>query len=244
MVAPSSELTILRRPDGRPIRVLIVDDETMLAEMMAFALRYERWEITTVGDGAAALVAARLTSPDVVVLDVMLPDMSGLTVLRELRRGLPNLPVLLLTAKDAVEDRIAGLSAGGDDYVVKPFSVEEVVLRLRSLLRRAGAAQAPGGNQIIVADLVLDEDSREVTRGGVPISLTSTEFNLLRFLMRNSRRVLSKSQILEGVWSYEFDARSNVVGLYISYLRRKIDTGGEPLIHTLRGAGYVLKSFS
>ena len=225
---------------GRTIRVLVVDDEAMLSEMLAFALHYEGWDVATALDGTAALAQARALKPDLVVLDVMLPDMTGLQVLQELRCDFPDLPVLLLTARDAVEDRIAGLSAGADDYVVKPFSVEEVVLRLRALLRRAGATAAAEG-QIVVGDLVLDEDTREVTRGGVPIFLTCTEFKLLRFLMNNSRRVLSKAQILDGVWSYEFDGRSNVVGLYISYLRKKIDTGREPMIHTLRGAGYVLK---
>lgn len=222
--------------------MLVVDDEAMLAGMMSLALRYEGWEVSTAADGAGAVVAAQRMRPDVVVLDVMLPDMSGMEVLPRLRRLYPDLPVLMLTARDAVEDRIAGLSAGADDYVVKPFSIEEVVLRLRSLLRRAGMATTPGGKQIVVGDLVLDEDTHEVTRAAVPIVLTSTEFKLLHLLMCNSRKVLSRSQILEAVWNYEFDARSNVVGLYISYLRKKIDAGHEPLIHTLRGAGYVLKS--
>ena len=150
-------------------------------------------------------------------------------------------PILLLTAKDAVEDRIAGLTAGGDDYVTKPFSIEEVVLRLRALLRRTGVTTVDSGAQLVVGDLVLDEDSHEVTRAGEPISLTSTEFELLRFMMRNAKRVLSKAQILDRVWSYDFGGRSNIVELYISYLRKKIDNGREPMIHTLRGAGYVLK---
>lgn len=172
----------------------------------------------------------------------MLPDMSGLDVLRKLRDQQPGLPLLLLTAKDSVEDRIAGLTAGGDDYVTKPFSLEEVVLRLRALLRRTGVANEAGGAQIVVGDLVLDEDSHEVTRGGGdPISLTATEFELLRFMMRNAKRVLSKAQILDRVWSYDFGGRSNIVELYVSYLRKKIDSGREPMIHTLRGAGYVLR---
>ncbi|OBF12512.1 response regulator transcription factor [Mycobacterium sp. ACS4331] len=231
----------MRRPDGSPISVLVVDDETVLAEMVSMALRYEGWEITTANDGASAISAARTARPDVVVLDVMLPDMSGLDVLRRLREQNPSLPVLLLTAKDAVEDRIAGLTAGGDDYVTKPFSIEEVVLRLRALLRRTGVTTEDSGAQIVVGDLVLDEDSHEVTRGGDPITLTSTEFELLRFMMRNSKRVLSKAQILDRVWSYDFGGRSNIVELYISYLRKKIDNGRPPMIHTLRGAGYVLK---
>ncbi|OCB21303.1 DNA-binding response regulator [Mycobacterium malmoense] len=229
------------RADGNPINVLVVDDESVLAEMVSMALRYEGWNIATAGDGASALAAARGQRPDVVVLDVMLPDMSGLDVLHKLREENPQLPVLLLTAKDAVEDRIAGLTAGGDDYVTKPFSIEEVVLRLRALLRRTGVTTLDSGAQLVVGDLVLDEDSHEVTRAGEPISLTSTEFELLRFMMRNSKRVLSKAQILDRVWSYDFGGRSNIVELYISYLRKKIDNGRDPMIHTLRGAGYVLK---
>jgi two-component system OmpR family response regulator len=229
------------RADGNPINVLVVDDESVLAEMVSMALRYEGWSISTAGDGSSAIAAARTQRPDVVVLDVMLPDMSGLDVLHKLREENPQLPVLLLTAKDAVEDRIAGLTAGGDDYVTKPFSIEEVVLRLRALLRRTGVTTVDSGAQLVVGDLVLDEDSHEVTRAGEPISLTSTEFELLRFMMRNSKRVLSKAQILDRVWSYDFGGRSNIVELYISYLRKKIDNGREPMIHTLRGAGYVLK---
>jgi two-component system OmpR family response regulator len=221
--------------------VLVVDDEAVLAEMVSMALRYEGWNIATAGDGSSAIAAARAQRPDVVVLDVMLPDMSGLDVLHKLREENPQLPVLLLTAKDSVEDRIAGLTAGGDDYVTKPFSIEEVVLRLRALLRRTGVTTTDSGAQLVVGDLVLDEDSHEVMRAGEPISLTSTEFELLRFMMRNSKRVLSKAQILDRVWSYDFGGRSNIVKLYISYLRKKIDNGREPMIHTLRGAGYVLK---
>jgi two-component system, OmpR family, response regulator len=237
----SVERVVMCRADGNPINVLVVDDEAVLAEMVSMALRYEGWNIATAADGSAAIAAARGQRPDVVVLDVMLPDMSGLDVLHKLREEHPQLPVLLLTAKDAVEDRIAGLTAGGDDYVTKPFSIEEVVLRLRALLRRTGVTTADSGAQLVVGDLVLDEDSHEVTRAGEPISLTSTEFELLRFMMRNSKRVLSKAQILDRVWSYDFGGRSNIVELYISYLRKKIDSGREPMIHTLRGAGYVLK---
>ena len=229
------------RADGNPINVLVVDDEAVLAEMVSMALRYEGWNIATAGDGSSAIASARAQRPDVVVLDVMLPDMSGLDVLHKLREESPQLPVLLLTAKDAVEDRIAGLTAGGDDYVTKPFSIEEVVVRLRALLRRTGVTTVDSGAQLVVGDLVLDEDSHEVTRAGEPISLTSTEFELLRFMMRNAKRVLSKAQILDRVWSYDFGGRSNIVELYISYLRKKIDSGRDPMIHTLRGAGYVLK---
>ncbi|BCI92699.1 DNA-binding response regulator [Mycobacterium kansasii] len=218
----------MSRADGQPISVLVVDDEPVLAEMVSMALRYEGWNITTAQDGASAIAAARAARPDVVVLDVMLPDMSGLEVLHKLRRENPRLPVLLLTAKDAVEDRIAGLTAGGDDYVTKPFSIEEVVLRLRALLRRTGVTTVDSGAQLVVGDLVLDEDSHEVARAGEPISLTSTEFELLRFMMRNSKRVLSKAQILDRVWSYDFGGRSNIVELYISYLRKKSTTVAHP----------------
>lgn len=232
---------MMRRADGGPINILVVDDEAVLAELVSMALRYEGWNITTAADGASAVAAARTTRPDAVVLDVMLPDMSGLEVLRKIREQHTNVPVLLLTAKDALEDRIAGLTAGGDDYVTKPFSIEEVVLRLRALLRRTGVTAEDSGAQIVVGDLVLDEDSHEVTRAGELITLTSTEFELLRFLMRNPKRVLSKAQILDRVWSYDFGGRSNIVELYISYLRKKIDSGRPAMIHTLRGAGYVLK---
>lgn len=244
MTSSAAERVVMRRADGNPITVLVVDDETVLAEMVSMALRYEGWNIATAADGASAITAARSSRPDAVVLDIMLPDMSGLDVLRKLREQNPHLPVLLLTAKDALEDRIAGLTAGGDDYVTKPFSIEEVVLRLRALLRRTGVTEEDSGAQIVVGDLVLDEDSHDVTRAGEPISLTSTEFELLRFLMRNPKRVLSKAQILDRVWSYDFGGRSNIVELYISYLRKKIDSGRDPMIHTLRGAGYVLKPAS
>jgi two-component system OmpR family response regulator len=231
----------LARPDGSPVRVLVVDDETPLADLLSMALRYEGWQVRTEADGASALRAARESRPDAVVLDVMLPDMDGLEVLARLRRETPDVPVLFLTAKDAVEDRIAGLTAGGDDYVTKPFSLEEVVARLRGLLRRSGAAAVRNESLLIVGDLVLNEDSHEVSRGGDNIHLTATEFELLRYLMRNPRRVLSKAQILDRVWSYDFGGQANVVELYISYLRRKIDVGRPPMIHTRRGAGYLIK---
>ena len=237
----SNGRTELFRPDGSPVRVLVVDDETSLAELLSMALRYEGWEVRTEGDGTGALRTAREFRPDAVVLDIMLPDFDGLEVLSRLRRDLPDVPVLFLTAKDAVEDRIAGLTAGGDDYVTKPFSLEEVVARLRGLLRRSGAAAARTESLLVVGDLTLDEDSHEVTRGGDSIHLTATEFELLRYLMRNPRRVLSKAQILDRVWSYDFGGQANVVELYISYLRRKIDAGRAPMIHTRRGAGYLIK---
>lgn len=231
----------LTRPDGSPLRVLVVDDEVNLAELVAMALRYEGWQVEVAHTGSKAVSTAREQRPDAVVLDIMLPDLDGLEVLRRMRATAPDLPVVFLTARDAVEDRVAGLTAGGDDYVTKPFSLEEVVARLRGLVRRAGARQAATSSVLTVGDLTLDEDSHEVSRGGEEITLTATEFELLRFLMRNPRRVLSKAQILDRVWNYDFGGRANVVELYISYLRKKIDAGRAPMIHTLRGAGYVLK---
>ncbi|HEY6277568.1 MAG TPA: response regulator transcription factor [Streptosporangiaceae bacterium] len=233
-----------QRAGSSPIRVLVVDDEPSLAELLASVLRYEGWEIKTAGDGASAVRVAREFRPDAVVLDIMLPDFGGLEVLRRVRADLPQVCVLFLTAKDAVEDRVAGITAGGDDYVTKPFSLEEVLARLRGLLRRAGLARARGGTELAVGDLTMDEDSREVHRAGELIELTATEFELLRYLMRNPRRVLSKAQILDRVWNYDFGGQAHVVELYISYLRKKIDAGREPLIHTVRGVGYVLKPAS
>ncbi|WP_329614966.1 response regulator transcription factor [Streptomyces brevispora] len=233
--------TELRRPDRSPVRVLVVDDEAPLAELLSMALRYEGWEVRSAGDGAGAVRTARDFRPDAVVLDVMLPDMDGLAVLGRLRREFSDVPVLFLTARDSVEDRIAGLTAGGDDYVTKPFSLEEVVARLRGLIRRSGTAAVRSESTLVVGDLMLDEDSHEVSRGGAHIHLTATEFELLRFLMRNPRRVLSKAQILDRVWHYDFGGQANVVELYISYLRKKIDVGRTPMIHTRRGAGYLIK---
>ncbi|MFI6030676.1 response regulator transcription factor [Amycolatopsis magusensis] len=229
---------------GRAVRVLVVDDEPPLAELLSMALRMEGWEIRTAGDGTSAVRVAREFRPDAVVLDVMLPDFSGLEVIRRLRSEFEHLPVLFLTAKDAVEDRIAGLTAGGDDYVTKPFSLEEVTLRLRALLRRARVVTSATDSLLTVGDLTMDEDTREVHRDGTPITLTATEFELLRYLMRNPKRVLSKAQILDRVWSYDFGGQANIVELYISYLRKKIDADRRPMIHTMRGAGYVLKPAS
>ncbi|MFE9568026.1 response regulator transcription factor [Streptomyces sp. NPDC006692] len=232
---------VLRRSDGSPVRILVVDDEPDLTEVLSGALRSEGWDVRSAADGATALAEAAAFRPDAVILDWMLPDMDGLRVLRQMRGDLPGVCVLFLTARDAVEDRIAGITAGGDDYVTKPFSLEEVLARLRGLLRRAGMAREPGGNRLVVGDLVMDEDAMEVSRAGRFVDLSRTEFELLRFLMRNPRRVLSKDQILDRVWSYDFGGRAHIVELYISYLRKKIDAGRTPLIHTVRGVGYVLK---
>jgi two-component system, OmpR family, response regulator len=231
----------LTRPDGSAIRILTVDDESSLTELLSMALRYEGWEVSTASSGLAAVKTAREIRPDAIVLDMMLPDFDGLEVMRRIRSEQPDVPVIFLTARDALDDRIGGLTAGGDDYVTKPFSLEELVARLRGLLRRSGAATARNESQLVVGDLILDEDSHEVSRGGTIISLTATEFELLRYLMRNPRRVLSKAQILDRVWNYDFGGQANVVELYISYLRKKIDAGRPAMIHTMRGAGYVLK---
>lgn len=221
--------------------MLVVDDERSLTDLLKMALRYEGWEIRTADTGRGALTVAREFRPDAVVLDIMLPDLDGLTVLQRLRSEGDDVPVLFLTAKDALDERIAGLTAGGDDYVTKPFSLEEVVARLRALIRRSTLTAASDGPILTVGDLSLDEDSHEVTRAGAPIELTATEYELLRFLMRNPRRVLSKAQILDRVWSYDFEGKASVVEIYISYLRKKIDAGRTPMIHTVRGAGYMLK---
>lgn len=234
----------LTRPDGSPVRVLVVDDEPNLTELISMALRYEGWDVRSAATGMAAVRAARDLAPDAVVLDMMLPDIDGMEVLRRMRADDPDVPILFLTARDAVEDRVAGLTAGGDDYVTKPFSLEEVVARLRALMRRTAVASGEASSLLVVGDLTLDEDSHEVTRGGEEITLTMTEYELLRYLMRNPRRVLSKPQILTRVWDYDFGGQANVVELYISYLRKKVDAGRAPMIHTMRGAGYVLKPAS
>jgi two-component system OmpR family response regulator len=231
----------ISQPTVAPVRVLVVDDERTLSDLLTMALRYEGWDVRSAGDGASAVQEARAWRPDIVILDVMLPDVDGLDVLRRLREENRNIPVLFLTAKDSVEDRIAGITAGGDDYVTKPFSLEEVVARLRGLVRRTSLTFQRTEPYLSVGDLSLDEESHEVSRNGTTVSLTATEFELLRYLMRNPRRVLSKAQILDRVWNYDFGGQANVVELYISYLRKKIDAGRAPMIHTVRGAGYVLK---
>ena len=236
---PQAKLT---HADGRPIRALVVDDEVTLSELLQMALRYEGWDVRTAPDGQQALKAAREFEPDVIVLDIMMPDVDGLEVIRRLRADGRNMPVLFLSAKDSVDDRITGLTAGGDDYVTKPFSLEEVVARLRGLIRRSvllvGEVESP---ELRVGDLTLNEESYEVYRAGSRIELTATEFELLRFLMRNNKRVVSKAQILDRVWSYDFGGRASIVEIYISYLRKKIDALGDPMIHTVRGVGYMIK---
>lgn len=207
------------------------------------ALRYDGWEVATAATGSEALEKVRSFDPDTVVLDIMLPDFDGMQVLSRMRNEGYLLPVLFLTALDSVDDRVNGLTAGGDDYMVKPFSLEELIARLRALVRRSQMMLDLNPDPVLrIGDLTLNEDSYEVERAGEPIDLTSTEFELLRYLMRNPRRVLSKAQILDRVWSYDFTGKPSVVELYISYLRKKIDAGRPPMIHTVRRAGYMIKA--
>jgi len=229
-----------------PYKLLVVDDEPSIRDLLAASLRFVGFEVATAADGNSAMRLATQTEPDLIVLDVMLPDMDGFTVTRRLReRGLL-VPVLFLTAKDATEDKVHGLTVGGDDYVTKPFSLEEVVARIRAILRRGDAAgQDADGRAILrVADIELDEDSHEVSRAGIPIDLSPTEFNLLRHLMINQGRVISKTQILDHVWDYGWVGDSAIVESYVSYLRRKLDVGPNPvpLIHTKRGVGYMMRA--
>jgi len=223
-------------------RVLVVDDEENVAHLVASALRFDGFETITADTGSRALAAVAEHSPDLVVLDVMLGDLDGMEVLRRLRTGGCDVPVVFLTARDAGEHRVDGLRAGADDYVVKPFSVEELLARVHAVLRRTAPPQKVPMSLVQVADLQLDEETREVRRAGADVQLTPTEFELLRYLMRNERVVLSKSQILERVWKYDFQGKSNIVELYVGYLRRKVDFVEPHLIHTVRGVGYVLRA--
>ena len=232
----------LRRIDGSPLRVLVVDDEELLAEAVSLAFEADGWDVRTLTRGREVLFAAREFAPDVIILDIMMPDLDGYEVLARVRNDREETRVLFLTAKDSQEDRLVGLRAGGDDYVTKPFSIAELIARGRSLARSStGVTMDPGEARLTVGDLQLDEETRETFRAGESIDLTATEFDLLRYFVRNPRRVLSKEQILTDVWGYDFGATSNVVEMYVSYLRRKIDAGRDPMIHTVRGAGYILK---
>ncbi|MEV4291007.1 response regulator transcription factor [Nonomuraea bangladeshensis] len=223
-------------------KVLVVDDEPNIRDLLSEALELNGFAVRTAACGRQALEAVARERPDLLVLDVMLPDLDGFAVARRLRAAADGPLVLFLTAKDAVPDRIAGLTAGGDDYVTKPFSLEEVVLRIRAILRRARPPEEQAGDGVLrYADLELDEEAHLVRRAGRQIHLSPTEFSLLRYLMINAERVVSKAQILDRVWEYSFDGDSRIVESYISYLRRKIDRDGPPLIHTLRGVGYRLQ---
>jgi two-component system response regulator TrcR len=235
------QLPRINRADGSPIRVLLVDDEPALTNLVRMALHYEGWTVEVAHNGREAVAKFDKVGPDVLVLDVMLPDMDGLQILQRVRESDTYTPTLFLTARDSVMDRVTGLTAGADDYMTKPFSLEELVARLRGLLRRSTHLAPPAEEGLKVGDLTLDGPSHEVTRAGTPISLTSTEFELLRFLMRNPRRALTRTEILDRVWNYDFAGRTSIVDLYISYLRKKIDAGREPMIHTVRGVGYMLR---
>ena len=221
-------------------RILVVDDEPSIVDAVATSLSYEGFEVSTASNGRSALASAQENHPDLLVLDIMLPDLDGLEVTRRLREDGIRVPVLFLTAKDAVEDKIRGLTVGGDDYVTKPFSLGEVIARIKAILRRI-SPDAESTSRYTFSDLELDEDTHEVNRAGTPIQLTATEFSLLRFFLLNPRRVLSKSQILDHVWHYDFGGDASVVETYVSYLRKKIDKLGPPLIHTIRLVGYVLR---
>jgi two-component system OmpR family response regulator len=221
----------------RAAKVLVVDDEPNIRTLLSQTLRLVSFEVRTAESGSQALTAVREFEPDIVILDVMLPDFDGFEVARRLGK----VPVLFLTARDTVEDRVQGLSIGADDYVAKPFSLEEVVLRIRAILRRSRVAEPPQGNVLSYADLELDPDAHEVRRAGILVDLSPTEFNLLAYLLANAGRVVSKTQILDRVWRYDFDGDSSIVESYVYYLRKKIDKWDPPLIQTVRGVGYTLK---
>ena len=221
-------------------RILVVDGEPNIVDVISMALRYEGFEVDAAGTGAEALAKARDMRPHVMLLDVMLPDMEGFDVARQLGAERARVPIIFLTARDATEDRVRGLTVGGDDYVTKPFSLEELLARVRALLRRAGVTESDS-SVLTFADVELDDDAHEVTRAGQLIELTPTEYRLLRYLMLNPRRVLSRTQLLEHVWDYDFGGDARVLETYVSYLRRKLDEHGPPLIHTVRGVGYVLR---
>lgn len=233
----------LARADGKQLRAVIVDDEESLTDVISTALRYEGWDVATAHDGQEGLATIRSFHPDVVVLDVMMPSLDGLSVVKRLRADGSAVPVLLLTARAAVEDRVEGLFFGSDDYLTKPFSLNELVARVYALVRRSHLAlETSDGDQLTVGDLTLHTESFTCERDGVSVALTATEFRLLEFMMRNAGQVLSKAHILDRVWHIERDDRTSVVELYISYLRKKIDALGPPMIHTVHGVGYVIKA--
>jgi two-component system, OmpR family, response regulator len=220
-------------------RILVVDDEPYITDLLSAALRFEGFSVDVAATGEEALQLARSERPDLVMLDVMLPDLEGIEVCRRLRAGGDRVPVVFLTARDATEDKVSGLSIG-DDYVTKPFSLDELVARVRAVLRRAGHDDS-GGAELSFSDLVMNIDTHEVWRQGVSIELTATEFNVLQYLLENARRVVSKSEILDHVWDYGFSGDGNIVETYISYLRKKVDEFDPPLIHTVRRVGYSLR---
>ena len=222
-------------------RVLVVDDEPNIVDVISMALRYQGFEVASASNGHEALSQVKAFRPHLMVLDVMMPDMDGFEVAERLGAQRAGVPIIFLTARDSTEDKIRGLTSGGDDYVTKPFSLEELVARIRTVLRRSGAA-APESAQLVFEDLELDEDTMEVTRAGALVDLTATEYRLLRYLMMNPRRVMTRAQLLDHVWDYDFGGDGRVLETYISYLRKKIDEGHEPLIQTVRGVGYALRT--
>jgi two-component system, OmpR family, response regulator len=222
-------------------RVLVVDDEPNIADVISMALRYQGFTVETAGDGRSALKAVTNFRPHLMVLDIMLPDMEGFEVARRLGAQRADVPIIFLTARDATEDKVRGLTMGGDDYVTKPFSLEELVARIRTILRRAGLSE-PDSGRLAFEDLELDEETREVSRAGNPIELSATEYRLLHYMMLNPRRVLTRSQILDHVWDYDFGGDARVLETYVSYLRRKLNPYGSQLIHTVRGVGYALRA--
>ena len=226
---------------SRVQRVLVVDDEPSLVDAVATALRYEGFEVAEATTGKAGLAAAQDVPHDLIVLDVMLPDLDGFTVSRRLRADGITTPVLFLTARDGLDDKARAFDAGADDYLTKPFSLAELVMRVRAILRRSGGAHADDDHVLRFADIELDVDAHRCARDGATIELTATEFNLLEFFLRNPRRVLSKAQILDHVWHYDFGGDSNVCETYVSYLRKKLNAHGAAVIHTVRGVGYVLR---
>ncbi len=223
-----------------PHRILVVDDEPNIVDVITMALRFQGFEVESAGTGAAALSAVSAFRPDLIVLDVMLPDMEGFDVAQRLGAQRSRVPIIFLTARDATDDKIRGLTLGGDDYMTKPFSLEELVARIGTVLRRAGLAE-PESSRLTFEDVELDEDAREVTRSGAPVDLTATEYRLLRYLLLNPRRVLTRAQLLEHVWDYDFGGDARVLETYVSYLRKKLDAHGPPLIQTVRGIGYALR---
>lgn len=226
--------------DEETLRVLVIEDELNIAELLGMALRYEGFEVELAASGGEAMKLIESFRPALLVLDVMLPDLDGFELARRVAGGGSGIPIVFLTAKDTTEDKIRGLTLGGDDYMTKPFSVEELIARVRTVLRRTASQAAPSA--LVFEDLELNEDSREVYRDGDLVELTETEFRLLRYLMLNPRRVLSRDQILDHVWNYDFGGNGRVLETYISYLRKKVDRSAAPLIHTVRGVGYVLRA--
>ncbi|MGD0320757.1 MAG: response regulator transcription factor [Acidimicrobiales bacterium] len=222
-------------------RILVVDDEPYITDLLSAALRFEGFAVEVAATGAEAMTMAKETRHDLVLLDVMLPDVAGTDVCRRLRDLGVETPVLFLTARDATDDKVAGLTVGGDDYVTKPFSLDELVARIHALLRRTGRLNGVANARLVFADLEMDDETHEVWRNGVLLDLTATEFNLLRYMLENARRVLSKAEILDNVWSYDFDGDPSIVETYVSYLRKKVDCFEPPLIHTIRGVGYSLR---